>query len=155
MHRGFSRLIQMVCAVLLIAVPAAPTTRAQEISPDEARNIALLLAEQEQIDVKSPDLIVDTLDANGAFVHGYYSFILIHQDPHTPGADRTLGMFAINARNGDAWELNLCKHYTFAKLEKMQKRIRHSTGAKRPDELEAQRSVGCVEHAAAAAGNGS
>lgn len=145
MRRRPSYALFAVLALALFLANDAPASRLQHISPDQARNIAMLLAEHEQIDVKNPDLIVDTMDRDGAFVEGYFSFILIRQDQHTAGADKTLGMFAVNARTGDAWEINLCKHYSFPELAKVQRRIRHSTGAHADDEVEAQKDLGCID----------
>jgi hypothetical protein len=134
-----------VLSLALLLVSDAPASRVEHITPDQARNIAIMLAQYEQIDVKNPDLIVDTMDRDGAFVDGYFSFILIRQDQHAAGADKTLGMFAVNARTGDAWEINLCKHFSFPELDKIQRRIRHSTGARPDAELEAQKDLGCSD----------
>jgi hypothetical protein len=101
------------------------------------------VARHDAINVDDADTVVDSMDGNGAFVPGYFSFIFIAVDPHRPGKDRTLGMYAVSPRTGDIWELNLCKHYDFPELERVQRSIRRRTGAHPGDEAASAKTIGC------------
>jgi hypothetical protein len=134
---------------LLILMAAAfcfgPGIRAgsDQISSAQARSVALMVARHDSINVDDPDILVDSMDGNGAFVPGYFSFILIAVDPHVPGKDHTLAMYAVSPRTGDTWELNLCKHYDFPELERVQRSIQRKTGSHLSDETASAKTMGC------------
>lgn len=115
----------------------------EQISPEQARSVALMVARHDNINVSDPDIVVDSMDGNGAFVPGYFSFIFIAVDPHVPGKDKTLAQYAVSPRTGDVWELNLCKHYDFPELVRVQHSIQHKTGAHLTDEPASAKSMGC------------
>jgi hypothetical protein len=115
----------------------------EQISSEQARSVALMVARHDNINVTDPDIVVDSMDGNGAFVPGYFSFIFIAVDPHVPGKDKTLAMYAVSPRTGDVWELNLCKHYDFPELVRVQHTIQHKTGAHLADETASAKSMGC------------
>jgi hypothetical protein len=115
----------------------------EQIAPEQARSVALMVARPDGINVDDPDILVDSMDGNGAFVPGYVSFIFIAVDPHVPGKDRTLAMYAVSPRTGDIWELNLCKHYDFPELVRVQHAIQRKTGAHLSDETASAKSMGC------------
>lgn len=129
--------------VFTLALPAGAGAGAAQITLEQARSVAMLVARHESINVDDADTMVDSMDGNGSFVSGYFSFIFIAVDPHQPGKDRTLAMYAVNARTGDTWELNLCKHYSFPELLRVQRAIRKKTGAALADEAAAAKVVGC------------
>lgn len=132
-------------ALWLALTVGAHAARAPQIGSEQARKVAILVARHESIPVDDPNTLLDSMDSNGAFVPGYYSFIFIHQDPHRPGSDKTLGMIAVSPRTGDAWEINLCKHFDFPELLRLQRSIMHSTGVRITDEQEQRKALRC-EH---------
>ena len=134
--------LSMVLLASLMALGAQTSTSVGQITPEQARKVAILVARHDAIALDT-DTVVDSMDGNGAFVPGYFSFIIIAVDQHSPGKDKTLAMYAVSSQTGDTWELNLCKHYDFPELERVQKSIRKKTGAHMGDEAAALKSMGC------------
>jgi hypothetical protein len=135
--------LSLVLLASLMALGATTSTGVGQITPEQARKVALLVARHEAINVDDTDTVVDSMDGNGPFVPGYFSFIFIAVDPHRPGKDHTLGVYGVSARTGDIWELNLCKHYDFPELERVQRSIRRKTGAHPGDEAASAKTIGC------------
>ena len=148
MLRTFSAFGARTLLILLAAAMCLGTeinAGSEQISPAQARSVALLVARHDNINVDDPDIVVDSMDGNGAFVPGYLSFIIIAVDPHVPGKDHTLAMYAVSPRTGDVWELNLCKHYDFPDLVRMQHAIQRKTGSHLSDETASAKSMGCEQ----------
>lgn len=138
---------RILLGLLAFALALGTKTSAgiEQITSAQARSVALLVARHDAINVDDADTVVDSMDGNGPFVAGYFSFIFIAVDPHQAGKDRTLAMYAVSPRTGDTWELNLCKHYEFPELLRVQRSIRRKTGAHPGDEAAAPRAVGCAK----------
>jgi hypothetical protein len=135
--------VSAVLIGLMLAYGTQMTAGIEQITSEQARRVALLVARHDSINVDDVDIVVDSMDGNGPFVPGYFSFIFIAVDQHHPGKDHTLGMYAVSPRTGDTWELNLCKHYDFPELLRVQRAIRKKTGASVADESASGKVMGC------------
>jgi Effector immunity protein Tgi2PP len=82
----------------------------------------MLVARHEKIDVSDTHIEVNSMDMGAAFVPGFSSFIIIRESM-TPGPDETLRRYAVSRRTGDVWEMNLCTHYDFPELTRLQQAL--------------------------------
>ncbi len=112
------------------------------LSPNEARQIAMLVARHDQIDLRDTHIELNSMDLSADFIPGYSSFILIREST-TPGPDETLHRYAINRRTGDVWEMTQCTHYDFPALTRMRRELA-GAAATASSEVSAQsRQLGC------------
>jgi hypothetical protein len=139
----------LLVSILLIsagpAASAAPPGGKHRLTEGQAKQMVLLVAKHDRIDLSDTHIEVNSMDVNAAFIPGFSSFIVIREST-TPGPDQTLRRYAVNRNTGDVWELTLCTHYSFAALQCM--RIQFS-GLKptEPAELAAEsRQLGCDDH---------
>ena len=126
-----------------VSAPAAAAGRARHrLSDAQARQIVILVARHEHIDLSDTHIELNSMDLGSTFISGYSSFILIRESL-TPGPDETLRRYAVNRKTGDVWEMTLCNHYDFPAL----RRLRASLGGGRdasPADLAAQsKELGC------------
>lgn len=120
MHRPALSLLLLVALIgaAACARPASAAAR-HDLTYRQARQIALLVAHHENIDLADTHVQMTSMDLSSDFVPGFYSFIIIREST-TPGPDETLRRYAINRRTGSVWEMTLCTHYDFPELERMQ-----------------------------------
>lgn len=137
---------QLALFFLLFAIlPFRAGARAREIQFDQAQKVALAVARHDKIVVDDRTVVLNSMDTRNAagFIPGYYSFSII-QESDSPGqADRTLRMYVVSKRTADTWELNLCTHYSFPELEKIQRSVMQETGATPEDERNMPKAIGC------------
>jgi len=125
---------------------AAQSAR-RELTPRQARQIVVLVAQHDDIDLADSHIELNSMDLGRDFAPGFYSFIVIREST-SPGPDETLRRYAISRRSGDVWEMNLCTHYDFPELT----RLRHSFAGHAGDasEISAQaKRLGCSSSGAA------
>ena len=138
---------QLAVFSLLFAIfPLCAPAQVREIQFDQAQKIALAVARYDKIVVDDRAVVLNSMDTRNAagFIPGYYSFSII-QESDSPGqADRTLRMYVVSKRTADTWELNLCTHYSFPELEKIQRTVMRSTGATPEDERNMPKAIGCA-----------
>ncbi|HEX3659980.1 MAG TPA: effector immunity protein Tgi2PP [Acidobacteriaceae bacterium] len=131
----------LLCGVMLTAT-AAVRPGGRDLTFRQARQIAVLVAHHDGIDLSDTHIELNSMDLSAAFVPGFYSFILIRESS-TPGPDETLRRFAISRRTGDVWEMTLCTHYDFPELRRMRRALGKAGAAS--DVAEQGRQLGCAE----------
>ena len=145
MDRRYSPLL-LVVALATAGVwfrPARAQSSGHSITPRQAHQIAALVAHHDDIDLSDTHIELNSMDLGRDFAPGFYSFILIREST-SPGPDETLRRYAISRRTGDVWEMNLCTHYDFPELTRLQRSLsgRPVTDA---GELSAQsKRLGCA-----------
>lgn len=136
---------RLVPAVLLSALVAVAFGQAgHRLTPKQARQIAVLVARHDQIDLTDSHVEMNSMDLTTDFIPGYSSFIVIRESS-TPGPDETLRRYAVNRRTGDVWEMTLCTHYDFPELEKMRRSLVGNANATASDLATQSRQLGCKE----------
>ena len=79
-----------LCSVTLVAVAAVRSSSGGGgLTVREARQIALLVAHHDRIDLGDTHVELNSMDLNASFVPGFFSFIIIRESS-TPGPDETL-----------------------------------------------------------------
>ena len=135
----------LVCSVGAAAVAAVrPAASGRALSLRQARQIAVLVARHDRIDLRDTHVELNSMDLGRDFVPGFYSFIIIRESS-TPGPDETLRRYAINRRTGDVWEMTLCTHYDFPELTRMRRTLGRAGAA--AEVAEQGRQLGCSEAA--------
>ena len=115
---------------------------------DQAREVALTVARYDHITVDDRSVVINSMDTRPAgFIRGYYSFSIIRESDSASLPDETIRMYAISKKTGDTWEMNLCNHYSFPRLQELQHNIMRKTGAAPEDDLEMQKAIGCASQA--------
>jgi len=119
--------------------------RVHEMEFDQARQIALIVARHDNITVDDRTIVMNSMDTrtDAGFIPGYYSFSIIRESDSPARPDETIRMYVISKRTADAWELNLCTHYSFPELQKFQHDVLHKTGARSEDDAETPKAIGC------------
>ena len=134
---------------LCLALTAAGTSAGlaaqsakHQLTPRQAHQIAVLVAHYDEIDLSDTHIEMNSMDLGSPFAPGFFSFIVIREST-SPGPDQTLRRYAVSQRTGDVWEMNLCTHYAFPELTRLQ----HSfSGRSRDDASEVSsqaRRLGC------------
>lgn len=114
----------------------------RRLTTTQARQIAVLVAHHDRIDLSDTHYELNSMDLSGDFIPGYRSFIIIREST-TPGPDETLHRYAINQRTGDVWEMTLCTHYDFPELTRMRRSFAEAAVTP-PSQLSAQgKQLGC------------
>ena len=133
--------------VLMSFVPTIAATR--EIEIDRAREVVLAVAGFDHITVDDRSIVLNSMDTRGpaGFIPGYFSFSIIRESDTASSPDETIRMYAVSKKTGDTWEINLCTHYAFARLQKLRTAIMQETGATSEDDLESSKAVGCSSQA--------
>lgn len=124
------------------ASPGANPARGH-LSERQARRIAILVARHENIDLSDSHIEVNSMDMGADFVPGFSSFIVIRESM-TPGPDETLRRYAVSRRTGDVWEMNLCTHYDFPELTRLQRALLGHTGSAAAEIAAQGRELGCA-----------
>jgi hypothetical protein len=144
-----------ICLALLtggVCLLAQQATQgaAVKISARHARQIAVLVARHEHIDLSDTHIEFNSMDMGRSFVRGFSSFIII-REATTPGPDETLRRYAVNRTTGDVWEINLCTHYDFPELTHL-RQLYSGEAATPAAAIAAQsRELGCTKENAAPA----
>jgi hypothetical protein len=138
-----------LCFSLLFAPVVCAQTTAREIEFDQAREVALVVARHDNITVDDRNVVINSMDTRNeaGFIPGYYSFSIIRESDTSTKPDDTIRMYVISKKTADAWELNLCTHYEFPELEKLQQEIKQKTGAHPSDDQDTPRAIGCANQA--------
>jgi hypothetical protein len=123
--------------------------RVREIEFDQARQVVLLVAKHDNIMVDDRTIVMNSMDTrtDAGFIPGYYSFSIIRESDSAAKPDETIRMYVISKRTADAWELNLCTHYSFPELQKFQRDVLQKTGASPGDDAETPKAIGCMAQA--------
>src|ERR1700712_1072497 len=123
---------QLALAISLLAMtPLSAHAGAREMEYDQARQVALTVAQYENITVDDRNVVMNSMDTRNpaGFIPGYFSFSLIRESDSAARADETIRMYVVSKKTGDTWEMNLCTHYAFPELQKLQSDILRKTGA--------------------------
>jgi hypothetical protein len=128
------------------AVCANPHSR--EIGPGQARDVVLAAAHHDNIDVDDRAIVLNSMDTRSpaGFIPGYYTFSIIRESDSSASADETIRMFVVSKRTAETWELNLCTHYSFPELDRLQQTLMRQTGATPEDERDMAKAIGCGAH---------
>ena len=94
-------------------------------------------------------IVMNSMDTrtDAGFIPGYYSFSIIRESDSPAHADETIRMYVVSKKTADTWELNLCTHYSFPELQKLQQDVMHKTGASSGDDADMRKAIGCVNQA--------
>ena len=123
--------------------------RVHEMEVDQARQVVLIVARFDNITVDDRTIVMNSMDTRTAagFIPGYYSFSIIRESDSPARPDETIRMYVVSKKTADTWELNLCTHYSFPELQKVQHDIMHETGATSGDDADMPKAIGCVDQA--------
>ena len=105
-----------------------------------------MVARHDQIVVDDRTVVLNSMDTrrDAGFIPGYYSFAIIRESDSPGQGDDTLRMYIVSKRTADTWELNLCRHYSFPELDKIQQDVMRETGATPADEENMPKDIGCA-----------
>src|ERR1700727_373240 len=129
----------------LAAATLCARARVHEIELDQARQVVLIVAKHDNITVDDRTIVMNSMDTRNeaGFIPGYYSFSIIRESDSPARPDETIRMYVISKRTADAWELNLCTHYSFPELQKFQQDVLHKTGATSEEAQSMPKDIGC------------
>jgi hypothetical protein len=135
--------------ILLAPAIVCSHARVHEMEFDQARQIALIVARHDNITVDDRTIVINSMDTrtDAGFIPGYYSFSIIRESDSPAKPDETIRMYVVSKKTADTWELNLCTHYSFPELQKLQQDIMHETGANPRDDDDMPKAIGCGNHA--------
>lgn len=117
------------------------------LTGDQARQVLIVVLKHEKFQLNKQGMAIDgpfKVDQSIPSQRGFWEFGLTYDSPKY-GATQVLGRYAVSRFTGDVWETNLCKHFDFPALSRLQARIELNTGKTRNDEAEARRGLGCVD----------
>ena len=119
--------------------------RVHEMDFDQARQVALIVAQHDHITVDDRTIVMNSMDTRNqaGFIPGYFSFSIIRESDSAARADETIRMYVVSKRTADTWEMNLCTHYSFPELQKVQLDVMHKTGATSGDDHDTPKAIGC------------
>jgi hypothetical protein len=118
--------------------------RVHEMEFDQARQVALIVARHDNITVDDRTIVMNSMDTR---TDTGYSLSIIRESDSPAHPDETIRMYVVSKRTADTWELNLCTHYSFPELQKVQHDIMHETGASSGDDADMPKAIGCVDQA--------
>src|SRR6202789_2249999 len=129
----------------LAAATLCARARVHEIEFDQARQVVLIVAKHDNITVDDRTIVMNSMDTrtDAGFIPGYYSFSIIRESDSPARPDETIRMYVVSKRTADTWELNLCTHYSFPELLKLQQAARHKTGATSEEAQSMPKDIGC------------
>lgn len=139
----------LLTSLLFLALAALPMLGQASGAPRhrltqaQARRIVLLVARHDNIDLSDTHIELNSMDTGADFVPGFSSFIIIRESM-TPGPDETLRRYAVNRRTGDVWEMNLCTHYDFPELTRLQRTIAGHSQDETAQVAAQSRELGCA-----------
>lgn len=141
-------MMRRLAAFLLLLGLAGSCAQAgtSELSYEQAQKIATLVASHDNFKIDDRTLVLNSMDTRNAkgFFPGYYSFSIIHESDTAEQPDETVRVYIISKRTADTWEMNLCRHYSFPALEKMQQAVMKETGATPADAQGMAKDIGCA-----------
>jgi hypothetical protein len=132
--------------LLLAASTLCARARVHEIESAQARQVAMIVARHDNITVDDREIVLNSMDTRreAGFIPGYYSFSIIRESDSPARPDETIRMYVVSKRTADTWELNLCTHYSFPELSKVQQQVMHKTGASSEEAQTMPKDIGCV-----------
>jgi hypothetical protein len=135
--------------LLLATSTLCARARVHEMAFDQARQVVLVVAQHDNITVDDRTIVMNSMDTRNeaGFIHGYYSFSIIRESDSPSRPDETIRMYVVSKKTADVWELNLCTHYSFPELKKLQHDIMRETGGNIADDAEMPKAIGCVNQA--------
>ena len=141
------RIMPRLAVLLLLLCLSGTCAQAQthELSYTQAQKIAALVALHDNFKIDDRTLVLNSMDTRNAagFFPGYYSFSVIRESVTSEQPDVTVRVYIISKRTADTWEMNLCTHYAFPALEKMQQTVMQETGATAADAQGMAKVIGC------------
>jgi Effector immunity protein Tgi2PP len=144
-----SRLLAAFMLPIAVTCALAQVASSQHrISARQARQMVVLVARHENIDLSDTHVELNSMDLGREFIPGFVSFIVIREST-TPGPDETLRRYTVNRRSGDVWEINLCTHYEFPELTRMRKAYALDAAPSAGDVAAEGKELGCTETKAA------
>ncbi len=143
-----------ISAVLLAFLSPSAPAGVHEIQFDQAQQVALAVARYDKIVVDDRTVVLNSMDtrSKAGFIPGYYSFSIIRESDSSQAADQTIRMYIVSKRTAETWELNLCQHYTFPELDKLQAEAMRETGATPEEERNMRKAIGCGNQVQAQSG---
>jgi hypothetical protein len=146
LKRHFILSCVLLCSLAATVMAAIrPAGGGRGLTLREARQLAVLVAHHDGIDLSDTRVELNSMDLNREFVPGFFSFIIIRES-RTPGPDETLRKYAISRRTGDVWEMTLCTHSDFPELTRMRRTFGRAGAA--AEVAEQGRQLGCADHKA-------
>lgn len=142
------RLFVIFCLLLVSTFFAQ--AREREMEFNQARQIALVVADYDNIKVDDRTIVMNSMDTRNeaGFIPGYYSFSIIRESDSPSSPDETIRMYVVSKKTADTWELNLCTHYSFPALQKIQREWMQSpTGGSTGDDPDMPKAIGCSNQA--------
>jgi hypothetical protein len=141
------RQLALLCLFLVTTVCAQARTHEMEF--DQARQVALIVAQYDNIKVDDRTIVINSMDTRteAGFIPGYYSFSIIRESDSPASPDETIRMYVVSKKTADTWELNLCTHYSFPALQKMQRELLRETGANSVEDPDMPKAIGCSNQA--------
>lgn len=134
---------------LLLASWQSAAARTHEVAFDQAKAVVDLVARHDHIVVDDRTIVMNSMDVRNpsGFIPGYYSFSIVRESDSASRSDETIRMYAVSKKTGETWEINLCTHYSFPRLQAMQDKIMQQTGATAADSLLMSKDIGCATQA--------
>lgn len=117
------------------------------LTSEQAKRVLVVVLKHEKFRLERKGMSIDgpfKVDANIPSQRGFWEFGLIYDSPKY-GATQVLGRYAISRFTGDVWETNLCRHYDFPALKRLQAQIVFKTGKSLTNETEARLGLGCSD----------
>jgi hypothetical protein len=141
----YMRQLAFLFCFFVASMPSAHA-RDREMEFDQAREVALIVAQHENINVDDRTVVMNSMDTRNpaGFIPGYYSFSIIRESDSPSHADETIRMYVVSKRTADTWEMNLCTHYSFPELQKVQHNVMRKTGANSADDHDMPKAIGCT-----------
>jgi hypothetical protein len=139
-----------IVPLLIAATVTCGFAQGHEIEFDQARQIALVVARHDNITVDDRTTVLNSMDTRRekGFIPGYFSFSIIRESDSAAQPDQTIRVYVVSKRTAQIWELNLCTHYSFPELDKLQREMMHETGAASQDDRDMPKVIGCQNQAA-------
>jgi hypothetical protein len=134
--------ITLSLAAMLPASAQSAAGPRNRLSSRQARQIAILVARHDHIDLSDTRIEMNSMDLQSDFIPGYASFIVIREST-MPGPDESLRRYAINRATGDVWEMNLCTHYDFPELTRLRRALALRTAPATGDLAAESKELGC------------
>jgi hypothetical protein len=130
----------------LAASTLCARARVHEMEFDQARQVVLIVARYDNITVDDRTIVMNSMDTrtDAGFIPGYYSFSIIRESDSPARPDETIRMYVVSKKTADTWEMNLCTHYSFPELQKLQRNL---TGASSGDDPDMPKAIGCTNQA--------
>lgn len=129
----------------LLGMGVSPAHAARVLTQGQAGALARLVAQHEHIDLQSPWIEFDSMDAGTPYLRGFASFTVL-RDAQTPGPDTTLRRYAVNRTTGNVWEMTLCRKYDFPALAALRQKLTGRAEATAAEDAAERKALGCLPH---------